>query len=555
MSKCVFSPFRYHMSPQQSSPKQSIFGPLRLSLLLGFLGVMSIMLLGCRPQGLEGTKIAPASESIMQTVTKTRLPATYTPTPDATTTPIAKTNKTATKTPRAIVNSSASTTPTAVVPVARTPGPTVSPDLACEYTKIGQNQFLSNIAARQGVTVADIAEHSKIENPDLVGVGQGIIIPHPAKNYTPDEILLPDSDLVYGIGYVDFDIDEFVSSQEGYLASYSMLNEYGETWTGADLIERVALRFSVGPRALLALIEARSGWVTDPEPSAYDIERPMGHRGGPGNLLLQLEWAANELNKGFYGWQDRGETAIRFRDNVIARGAPGLTPGTVAVQRALARDSYYTDLDEELAAFKDAYERLFGDPDENDAGPVFPAGLEQPELQLPWTKGELWYLSGGPHGGWGSGSGWAALDFVPEGTVPGGCIPSESWSTMAADGLVARNDRGELLIDLDEDGDVRTGWVLQYLHLTDRVEEGETLEADDPVGRPACEGGSSVSTHLHIARRYNGLWVDAGGPVPFDLGGWKATGGFEYEGGMTDPDGEERSACECREEEVNGLKW
>ena len=102
---------------------------------------------------------------------------------------------------------------------------------------------------------------------------------------------------------------------------------------------------------------------------------------------------------------------------------------------------------------------------------------------------------------------------------------------------------------------MRTGWVLQYLHLTDRVDEGETLEAGDPVGRPACDGGASVSTHLHISRRYNGLWVDAGGPVPFDLGGWKATGGFEYEGGMVGPDGEERTACECRDEEVNGLTW
>ena len=315
------------MSSQYSSPKQLFSSHLRLPLLLCFLTAMIFMLLGCQSQGIQGESIAPASESILQTVTKTRLPATYTPTPDVTVTPTKTAAPKTTKTPQVIDSSSPKKTPTAVTPLARTPGPTVSPDLACEYSKIGQNQFLSNIAARHGVTVADIAEHSGIENPDLVGVGQGIIIPHSAKNYTPDEIVLPDSELVYGIGYVDFDIAEFVSEQEGYLASFSMLNEYGETWTGADLIERVALRLSVGPRALLALMEARSGWVTNPEPSAYDIERPLGHRGGPGNVLLQLEWAANELNKGFYGWQDRGETAIRFRDNVIARGAPGLNPG------------------------------------------------------------------------------------------------------------------------------------------------------------------------------------------------------------------------------------
>ena len=43
-----------------------------------------------------------------------------------------------------------------------------------------------------------------------------------------------------------------------------------------------------------------------------------------------------------------------------------------------------------------------------DAGPVLPAGLAQPELHLPWKPGEWWHLTGGPHGGWASGAGWAA---------------------------------------------------------------------------------------------------------------------------------------------------
>ena len=544
------------MSPHQFSPKQSPFHRFQLLLFPWILTAIIFLLLGCQAQGGQNEQAAAAGKTAAPLVAATKLPATYTPTPDATVASTKMPAPTGTKTPIEDDVSSAKKTSTLVeVPQARTPGPTVSPDVACEYTKVGQNQFLSNIAARQGVSVADIAKYSGIENPDLVSVGQGIIIPHPAKYTTPDEILLPDSELIYGLGYVDFDIDEFVSNQPGYLASYSMVNEYGETWTGGDLIERVALRFSVGPRVLLALMEARSGWITNPEPDAYDIERPVGHRGGPGNLLIQLEWAANELNKGFYGWQDRGETAIRFRDGVVARGAPGLNPGTVAIQRVLAKDSNYADIEEELAAFSDAYEHLFGDANQYDAGPVLPARLEQPDLQLPWAKGEMWYLSGGPHGGWGSGSGWAALDFVPKDAVPGGCIPSDLWATAAAAGLVARNDRGEVLIDLDEDGDVRTGWVLQYLHTTDRVDEGKMLAAGDPVGRPACDGGAAISTHLHISRRYNGLWVAAAGPVPFNLGGWRATGDFAYEGGMVGPDGEERTACECRDEAVNGLIW
>jgi len=545
----------HHMPSFLLPQKRLLLQHTRLLRHFLFLSAMALILLGCQVQGEMDEPLAIVNQAETAPSGATALPATYTPTPAATATPAPQTAPEASKTPAGLEGGSAKTTPTTAPLLAPTPGPTVSPDLALEYAKIGKNQFLSNIAARQGVTVDAIAKQSGIENPDLVGVGQGIIIPHRATVYTPDAALLPDSELVYGPAYVDFDIAEFVRGQPGYLASYSMVNELGEIWTGADLIERIALRFSGGPRVLLALMEARSGWVTDPEPSAYDIERPLGHRGGPGNLLIQLEWAANELNMGFYGWQDRGETAIRFHDGVVARGAPGLNPGTVAVQRVLARDSNFADIAEELAAFSEAYERLFGAPDQYDAGPALPAGLEQPALQLPWAQGELWYLSGGPHGGWGGGSGWAALDFVPADAVPGSCIPSESWATAATAGIVARNDRGELLIDLDGDGDVRTGWVLQYLHLTDRVDAGKALQAGDPVGRPACDGGAAISTHLHISRRYNGLWVAAAGPVPFDLGGWRATGGFAYEGGMIGPNGEERTACECRDEGTNGLTW
>ncbi len=188
-----------------------------------------------------------------------------------------------------------------------------------------------------------------------------------------------------------------------------------------------------------------------------------------------------------------------------------------------------------------------------DAGPVLPAGLTQPELHLPWSPGEWWHLTGGPHGAWVSGSGWAALDFVPETAQIGTCTPAPSWAVAAAPGVVARANVGEILLDLDGDGDIRTGWVLQYLHIADRVDEGAVLEAGDPVGRPSCEGGAAETTHLHFSRRYNGLWVDAGGPAPMVLDGWQAYGSFEYEGGMTQPGKPAREANHSRDRAVNGL--
>ncbi len=459
------------------------------------------------------------------------------------------------QTPSPRLTPSATPTLTQTPLVVPTLGPTVAADLALEFTSVRPDEFLSTVAARYGVSVDDIVKFSVIENPDFVAIGQGLIIPHRTSHYTPVESLLPDSEFVYGLGYVDFDIAEFIDSQGGYLASFTMRVAGGKTWSGADVIERIARRYSIGPRVLLALLEAKSGWVTNPEPEQQAIDRPLGHNGGATGLLAQFEWAANALNKGFYGWLDRGETAIRFHNGVLARGAPGLNPATVAIHRMLARDIHYKNIEAETTAFSEAYNKLFGDPWALDAGPVLPAGLEQPALQLPWTDEEIWYLTGGPHGGWGSGSSWAALDFVPDDVIAGSCEITGSWAAAAAPGVVALNTDGELLIDLDMDGDIRTGWVLQYLHISDRVAEGTVVEAGDPVGRPSCAGGFALSSHLHVARRFNGVWVAADGPAPFVLGNWQTEGDFEYFGRLIAEDGRVAEACDCRNEKINRVTW
>jgi hypothetical protein len=98
--------------------------------------------------------------------------------------------------------------------------------------------------------------------------------------------------------------------------------------------------------------------------------------------------------------------------------------------------------------------------------------------------------------------------------------------------------------------------VLFYLHVyaEGRVEAGTTVQQGQRIGRPSCEGGYSEATHLHFARRYNGEWLPAGsGPVPMVLSGWTAQEDvMPYEGGMTRGD-EERVACECWDDSINGL--
>jgi LasA protease len=90
--------------------------------------------------------------------------------------------------------------------------------------------------------------------------------------------------------------------------------------------------------------------------------------------------------------------------------------------------------------------------------------------------------------------------------------------------------------DLDGDGLEQTGWTVLYMHIEsrNRVQPGTYVRAGERIGHASCEGGISTGTHLHLARRYNGEWIPADGPLPFTLDGWVSKGtGSEYNGILT----------------------
>jgi murein DD-endopeptidase MepM/ murein hydrolase activator NlpD len=104
-------------------------------------------------------------------------------------------------------------------------------------------------------------------------------------------------------------------------------------------------------------------------------------------------------------------------------------------------------------------------------------------------------------------------------------------------------------VDLDNDGDEQTGWVVMYLHLDWREIEGIYLgakvEQGQVIGRPSCLRGRATDIHLHIARKYNGEWIEAGSAVPFNFEGWVVQNGeLPYEGTMVRGD-QVLTACTC----------
>jgi LasA protease len=414
---------------------------------------------------------------------------------------------------------------------------------------------LRNLAIRFGVviedirsTTVDLPEESKLIDPGLV-----LIIPDQLDLTGPDERWIPDSEFAFSPHAAEFDTAAFIESKGGYLTSYQ---EYlsGRMMSGAEVITRSALVHSINPRLLLALLEYYTGWVTEPtQPVGDQAYYPFGvkdlnYRG----LYRQLTWLSNELGKGYYGWRDGSLLELTLADGSQFRIAPTLNAGTVALQYVFAdrgtEETWLNDLSSD--GFIKTYKDLFGDPWEY-FHPLYEPGLEQPELILPFLPGSVWAFTGGPHGAWEREAAWAALDFAPSAAEPG-CAPSEEWLVAAAPGLVLRSENGLVVMDLDGDGLEQTGWILLYLHVAtkERVEAGVFLEQGDLIGHPSCEGGIATGTHVHLVRKYNGEWVLADGPLPFELSGWVAhAGSLPYQGALTKGD-QTILACTCATKET-----
>ncbi len=430
-----------------------------------------------------------------------------------------------------VTQTRSATTPTPDAPHAL-PGLRKDPE---QYTVQG-GDTLMQIANTFGVTVEQIVTANSLVNPDLLEVGQILEIPAPPPGDPgPSLKLIPDSELVYGPNTADFNIESYILNKSGYLATY--LEEVnGEFMTGAQIVERVAQNYSVNPRLLLALLEHQSQWVTNSAPKEDTLDYPIGiYDAFREGLYRQLAYAADNLNRGYYLWRVEGLGGYILLDSTLIPASPTINAGTAGVQYLFSKLYGVDDWREALSdqGFLQTYTRLFDYPFTFAFEPLIPAGLTQPVLQLPFERGEVWHFTGGPHGGWDSGSAWAALDFAPPGDALG-CVQSDEWVVAIADGYIVRTGNGVVMQDLDGDGLEQTGWVIFYMHIEtrDRIRPGTQVKTGDRIGHPSCEGGVSNGTHVHLARKYNGEWIPADQPgLPFVLDGWVSDGiGVEYDG-------------------------
>ncbi len=492
---------------------------MRLNRLLGLLLALALGLQGCGGAAGSLWGAAPSAPTLAPTYQPPTPIPTPTPFQPVFPTPVPLPTATAVQTP--------------VVPAGENP-PLVY------YTQPGD--WLPAVAARFGVSLDRIRSETPLSSSGFLPPETLLLIPPALEETGPGGFMLPDSELIAGPSTVGFDPAAYVTQSGGYLSDYQeYLGSTGWT-TGAEAVRRIARENSINPRLLLGLIDYESGWVRGQPTNIAQEDYPLHHldyyyRG----LFRQMMWAVEELSLGYYGWRAGSLTEVTTTDGVTVRLAPTLNAGTAALQYYFAQTRTYeewlrvVDPETGFAAF---YAAMFGDPWERAATvePLYPPNLTQPPMVLPFGVGESWSLTGGPHAAWEKRGALAALDFAPPSAVQG-CSVSDKWVHAIAPGLVVREEKGVLVIDMDGDGHEETGWVVLYLHVSSQeraVHLGDWVNAGDLLGHPSCEGGVSTGTHVHIARKFNGEWMLADGPVPFNLSGWVAhNGAAPYKGTMT----------------------
>jgi LasA protease len=434
----------------------------------------------------------------------------------------------------------APTEPLPVNPGTALPGDQATPpaDNSLYYQYLSQpGDTLGTVASRFGVLPEQITSPEYLPALELLPPDQLLIIPNLTGQTLYPAALLPDSEVIHSPSTAGFATHDYISSAAGFLNSFGEIVD-GEWASGADILHRVAVETSINPRLLLAFLEYRSGWVLGQSGESPNLSYPLGFNvPGERGLYKEMYIAAKLLTMGYYGWRAGTLTDISYPDGIKIRLSPELNAGSIALQYLFSRLYRQADWYEALYSqegFLALHQQMFGDPWARAAEvePLFPAGLSQPEIELPFAAGESWSYSGGPHLAWTSGSPQGAIDFSP---VSGGpsCTVSSAWVTASAAGLIVRSAHNVVVLDLDGDGYEQTGWALVYLHVADRdrIPAGTWVNPDDPIGHPSCERGKSTGTHVHMARKYNGEWLDADGPLPFVLSGWRVVKGTRnYEG-------------------------
>ncbi len=345
--------------------------------------------------------------------------------------------------------------------------------------------------------------------------------------------IIPDAMFVNGPESIGFDIQAFLDSTPGWFKNYHGIVNY-KSMNAAEVIRYYATQYSLNPKLLLAFIEYQSAALSQPKWLIHPEKGFLGFDEANQSFEAQLNYAVKRLTDHFYGYLSRKNAQMTHEEGIIENIDPWQNAASAALQLIFAE--LYDFEAYQLAIGTDGFARtfrgMFGDPWQKEHA-FIPGSLRQPELKLPFAESERWVFSSGPYPTVGSGEAWVAVDFAPF-TREFSCSLSGKFVLAVADGVIVRSEGHQVVLDLDGDGDERTGWVIVYSQIasSDRVKAGEELKAGDRIGRPSCDGGGASYARVQITRKFNGQWIPAGeSDLPMTLSNWVVTEGEQIRQG------------------------
>lgn len=357
------------------------------------------------------------------------------------------------------------------------------------------------------------------------------------------EILISDSLFLYSPSILDFDVQAFLDTRPGPLSGYVEEID-GDSWSAAESIQHSAMFFGINPQLILVLLEAQSNILTNAASSVPVKDGLDGQK----TFYNHVQWVAKQAMKAYDGGRYQDQTSagqIEFQDGGVLTILETLNPGTVAVQATLAQFltrqgwDYWVRSPEPY--FVEKFSQWFGDPrtnleQANGLAVSLPAGYI-----LPFTPGETWHYTGGPHNyaggtpactfGGGCPRPWPAIDIAPAESIgcPSSFYPANRWIVAARGGNVIYS--GQALVVIDH-GD---GWRTYYSHVASADRRGTGgINQGDRLGHPSCEvepGGYTTGVHVHFAVYQIGVgFVNISGS---SLSDWSVGETTHYNGTMT----------------------
>lgn len=434
----------------------------------------------------------------------------------------------------------AETVPTLQADPVRSKRPKYMPGELVDYT-VMDGDTLPALAVRFNTSEKEIREANPVLPEHTTTLPQGLPLRIPIyyrNSWGSPYKILADAQYVNGPADKGFSARSFTDRQPGWFKYFNVWSNNANQ-RGGELVDYIGSYYSISPKLLLAILEYMTGALTSPVfLNDFNTSNVLGFEGEKyQSLSAQFNQLAEFFNDRYYRYKSGEFTEYELRDGTLVRIDPWLNACSAVLQayfaKVLTPDRYYRAIGPD--GFIRTYKQLFGDcPSPDDFPAHLPGSLEQIELRLPFKDGEAWTYTGGPHTAWGSTRPYAAVDFAPP-AQEHGCFISNAEVIAPHSGTIVRTGVGMAMLDMDDDRDERTGWVLLMLHLkTESIPPvGTHVETGDVLGHPSCDGGTSSGTHVHIARKYNGEWIEAGGIIPLNLDNWiTENGAVKYEGIM-----------------------